>query len=183
LALLASTALALPRLPADRELESRSIATSISQLLKRSDSYTFYSSDGTIAAGWPAKSDRVSFTTMWNNNYDNMKSSCQDNGWGVADDSTTEISEMRSPIQTVASASGVDERFILAVVLQGSSGCVRVPTTSNGVTNPGLIQSYDGSGTCNNDGAVKNPCSDSEIKQMIVDGTEGTEGGSGWGLE
>lgn len=112
------------------------------------------------------------------NNYNNMANSCGWNGWG-ADDSSTELSDMQSAIQSVASASGVDPRFILAVIIQESEGCVRVPTTDNGVVNPGLMQSHDGTGTCNSDGDVQDPCPMSEITQMIEDGTEGTSSGDG----
>jgi hypothetical protein len=51
---------------------------------------------------------------------------------------------IQSAIQSVASASGVDEHFIPAIVMQESEGCVRVPTTNNGVVNPGLMQSHMG---------------------------------------
>ena len=102
-----------------------------------------------------------------------MKASCAQ--WSAADDSDQEISDIKSAIQSVASQSGVDERFILAIMMQESNGCVRVPTTDNGVRNPGLMQSHNGQGTC--DGT--NPCPASEITQMITDGTEGTPSGDG----
>jgi hypothetical protein len=105
---------------------------------------------------------------------------------GVADDSSTELSELKSAITNASSVYDVDERFILAVVLQESGGCVRVWSTNNGVYNPGLMQSCNGKGTCNNgvsqNGDVQNPCPDSEIVQMIQDGVDGTDGGSCAGL-
>lgn len=91
--------------------------------------------------------------------------SCSNNGWGK-DNSATETANIKSAIEKVAKESKVDHRFILAVVLQESKGCVRVPTTANGVNNPGLMQSYQGTGTCYG----KSTCSDSEIVQMIRDG-------------
>ncbi len=63
-------------------------------------------------------------------------------------------------------------------MMQESKGCVRAPTTNYGVTNPGLMQSHDGAGSCNN-GAVQNPCPSSEITQMITDGATGTAAGDG----
>lgn len=84
-------------------------------------------------------------------------------------------------IQAVADDTGVDHRVILAVIMQESGGCVRVPTTNYGVRNPGLMQSHDGPGTCNSDltGEVNWPCSYTTITQMVMDGTAGTESGDG----
>lgn len=91
--------------------------------------------------------------------------SCSNNGWGQ-DNSATETANIKSAIEKVAKESKVDHRFILAVVLQESKGCVRVPTTANSVSNPGLMQSFQGTGTCYG----KSTCPDSEIVQMIRDG-------------
>jgi hypothetical protein len=59
------------------------------------------------------------------------------------------------------------------------TGCVRAPTTNYGVRNPGLMQSHDGTGTCNDVGTVQNPCPASTIVQMIRDGVAGTASGDG----
>src|SRR4051812_28789357 len=86
-----------------------------------------------------------------------------------------ELDDLKSAIQQVSGETGVDDRFILAVVLQESSGCVRAPTTNGGVRNPGLIQDHDGTGTCNSDVApygVQSPCPQDQIRQMIHDGSE-----------
>ncbi len=61
--------------------------------------------------------------------------------------------------------------------MQESNGCVRVRGTDSGepgVFNPGLMQSFRGTGTCliNNTDEV-NPCPEESIVQMIVDGTQG----------
>lgn len=46
--------------------------------------------------------------------------------------------------------------------------------------NPGLMQSHNGTGSCNEiDGTVQTPCPASEIYQMISDGTAGTSSGDG----
>jgi hypothetical protein len=104
-----------------------------------------------------------------------MLASCAQ--FDAKDDSDEEISYLSSSIQAVAAASGVDARFILAIVLQESNGCVRVGTTDNGVSNPGLMQSHAGTGSCGSD--KQSPCAESEILQMIKDGTEGTSSGDG----
>jgi hypothetical protein len=85
---------------------------------------------------------------------------------------------MSTVIQSVASSTGIDPRFIFAIILQESNGCVRAPTTNYGVRNPGLMQSHNGAGTCN-EATVSNPCPSSEITQMIEDGTAGTSSGDG----
>jgi LysM repeat protein len=64
-------------------------------------------------------------------------------------------------------------------MLQESAACVRAPTTNYGVRNPGLMQSHNGVGTCNNEGDVQDPCPYSEILQMVRDGVEGTSSGDG----
>ena len=66
-----------------------------------------------------------------------------------------------------ADATGVDHRFILAVIMQESGGCVRAPTTNYGVRNPGLMQDHNGSGTCNENGNVQNRISGS-FKYLII---------------
>ena len=50
-----------------------------------------------------------------------------------------------------------------------------VPTTNNGVVNPGLFQSHDGTDSCAN----KATCPAPEITQMVKDGVEGTPKGDG----
>ena len=104
-----------------------------------------------------------------------MKASCVQ--FDANNDSEEELSYLSSSIQSVATSSGVDARFILAIVLQESNGCVRVGTTDNGVSNPGLMQSHSGTGSCGN--SKQSPCPESEILQMIKDGTEGTSSGDG----
>lgn len=66
----------------------------------------------------------MSFDQMWEDNLPTMQSSCSQ--WGVADDSSSETDYMKQAIQQVSSSSGVDPRFILAIIMQESSGCVRV---------------------------------------------------------
>lgn len=142
----------------------------------RADSYTFYQGDGSTGAGWPDKSQWISFATMWNNVSPVLGQSCQ-SIYGVANNSPQENQYIYDGINAVASNSGVDHRLILATIIQESSGCVRVRTTTSPdgtVTNPGLMQDFNGSGTCNKNGNIQNPCPASQIYQMIEDGTFGT---------
>lgn len=94
-----------------------------------SDSYTMYWGDGSLQAGWPTKEQWVSFEDMFNNNKAIMFSSCGWNSWG-ADDSGPEIGAIYDSIQEVATETNVDHRFILAVIIQESGGCVRVSSSS-----------------------------------------------------
>ncbi|OAQ58500.1 glycoside hydrolase [Pochonia chlamydosporia 170] len=141
---------------------------------RAADRYTFYQGDGSTGAGWPSQNAWGSWDELWNANLPLMRQSCGWNGWG-ADNSGDEINSINSAIQQLASQTGVDRRFILAIMMQESKGCVRVPTTNNGVTNPGLMQSHNGSGTC----AWTNPCPSWQVTQMISDGTAGTSSGAG----
>jgi len=133
---------------------------------------------GQVSDGWPAITNWVStFDDMFESNKEIMGSSCAQ--WSVADTTESEMADVKTAISKIAGESGVDARFILAIIMQESNGCVRVPTTDNGVVNPGLMQSHNGKGSCNINGAVQNPCPASEIEQMIRDGTMGTADGDG----
>ncbi|KAJ5718195.1 hypothetical protein N7488_003841 [Penicillium malachiteum] len=155
-------------------------AKSIPSISKRStDAYqAVFGGYGTITNGWPSIDEwPTSFDDLFESNKAVMSDSCSQ--WDVANNSDDEIADIKKAIEAVAESSGVDSRFILAIVMQESNGCVRVQTTDNGVTNPGLMQSHDGTGSCNTDGDVQDPCPYSEIHQMIVDGVEGTSSGDG----
>jgi hypothetical protein len=161
---LAALGAAMPASEPVNRLEARAV----------SDVYRPYRGDGSTGAGWPAQSAWGSFDEIWGINAPVMKNTCGWNGWG-ADNSDTEIAGVRSAILQVAGETGVDARFILTIVMQESKGCVRAPTTNNGVVNPGLMQSHNGAGSC----AGVNPCPQSQIVQMIRDGTAGTSSGDG----
>ncbi|KAH8904705.1 hypothetical protein BR93DRAFT_960804 [Coniochaeta sp. PMI_546] len=141
------------------------------------DVYKMYWGAGRANEGWPTRSQWVSFENMFNNNKNIMFSSCST--WGVPNDSGPEVGAIWDSIQQVAGETGVDHRFILAVMIQESGGCVRVPTTNYGVRNPGLMQDHNGAGTCNENGNVQNPCPTGVITQMIREGTAGTSSGDG----
>jgi hypothetical protein len=129
------------------------------------------------------------FSNSFDYNTPNMLTACE--AWGVPNDSPQEISEMRSSILSISDLTGIDARFILAVIMQESTGCVRVITTAYSHANPGLMQSFNGTGSCNpnsaplgipgvvSQGQVLDPCPESMIYQMILDGTNGTVWGPG----
>ncbi|KAJ5907883.1 hypothetical protein N7495_000565 [Penicillium taxi] len=157
----------------------KKIDHSISLNERATDTYaSVFGGDGSTTDGWPSISQWIStFDELFESNKEAMSSSCAQ--WDVADNSDDEIANIKSSITSVAESSGLDARFILAIVMQESNGCVRVHTTDNGVVNPGLMQSHNGEGSCNNDDGVQNPCPESEILQMIKDGAEGTTEGDG----
>ncbi|GAB1736034.1 hypothetical protein NU219Hw_g6088t1 [Hortaea werneckii] len=153
------------------------------------DTYTTFTGNGTVGAGWPEMSEWVDFDYMFAANRANMQASCA--AWNVPNDSDEEIADLKTAILDLASSTGVDARFILAIVMQESTGCVRVITTQYSHFNPGLMQSHNGTGSCNTnmaavglpgvetEGSVQTPCPYSEIHQMIEDGTAGTSSGDG----
>lgn len=137
-----------------------------------------YKGDGSESSGWPSQSDWLSFDDLFEINKPIMKESCAN--FGQADNSDEEIDNIKSSIEDVSSETGVDKAFVLAMMMQESNGCVRVKTTSYSHANPGLFQSHEGKGSCN-DGTsgAQNPCPESEIHQMIEDSVAGTDSGDG----
>ncbi|KAJ5100743.1 hypothetical protein N7456_006795 [Penicillium angulare] len=134
--------------------------------------------NGQIADGWPRVDQWAdSLEPMFESNKETISVSCAESG--LPNNSEDETVFIKDAIYQVGKSSGVDARFIFAIVMQESKGCVRVQTTNNGVANPGLMQSHDGSGSCNKGGVIQNPCPRSEILQMILDGAEGTPAGPG----
>ena len=133
------------------------------------DSYTLYKGDG---SSWPSVNNWVAnFEDMWTSNLPVIKKSCTD---GIQQNSDDENSNLKKAIQSAASGSKLDPRFVLAVVMQESKGCVRVKTTKYSVENPGLLQDHEGPGTCN-PGTPKATCSQDDIEQMINDGIFGAQ--------
>ncbi|KAJ5124381.1 uncharacterized protein N7515_008206 [Penicillium bovifimosum] len=157
---LATLIQAIPHGATHRSLHRRAAAT-----------YAVMGGNGDISDGWPSMAQWAEYETLWSLNKILIAASC--------DNSDDETSDIDSSIKSVASQTGVDPRFILAIVMQESKGCVRVHTTNNGVQNTGLMQSHAGEGSCNKDGSQTTPCPSSMIKQMIEDGTAGTPQGDG----
>lgn len=93
--------------------------------------------------------------------------------YNVTNNSEKEITDLYNAIKTVAHETRVDHRFILAAVMQETKGCVRAKVTvsPDGIRNPGLLQSFKGTHSCNDgSGKVSDPCSQSQILGMIRDG-------------
>ena len=78
---------------------------------KRAVSYVQFTGSGD-APSWPAQSSWMDFDTMFDSNKDIMSGSCTQ--FSVANPSDSEISDMKSAIQSVGQSSGIDPRFILA---------------------------------------------------------------------
>jgi murein DD-endopeptidase MepM/ murein hydrolase activator NlpD len=117
---------------------------------------------GGPASNFPHSSQWASYQALWAQNSRLMK----------FHDSDSEIAQIKSAIETVATESGVDVRVILCIIVQESGGNVRVKSTWNGVHNPGLMQSHNG--------VSFNPADPAgSILQMVRDGTEGTRDGAG----
>jgi hypothetical protein len=109
-----------------------------------------------------------------------MRKACTNLGAGNgADNSEGEIGQIWNAIQSASYQSGLDHRFILAIMMQESNGCVRVHTTQNPGDNPGLMQSHAGEHSCNRQGNIQTPCPDNQIFGMISDGVLGTSSGQG----
>lgn len=132
------------------------------------DVYNFYSGDGSVEQGWPPTSSWLSFNALWEEVEPYIGQKCVDN---VPANSPNETDNVRDSIIAVANKTYMDPRFILAVVMQESNGCVRVVSTAGGNSNPGLMQSFEGKGSCDNNGMPVYPCPPTVIHQMIVDGT------------
>ena len=115
----------------------------------------------------------------FNNSNSSFKNACK--AYHQEPNSDEEIASIYEAIQLVAKKTLVDHRFILAVMMQESGGCVRAPTSTYGVSNPGMMQDHNGTATCNNgdmDG-IQNPCSADMVLRMVQDGTGGTDWGDG----
>ncbi|TKA70290.1 hypothetical protein B0A55_06744 [Friedmanniomyces simplex] len=134
------------------------------------DAYTYYQG---VASNFPQPSAWVSFENMWNNNLQIFQTSCKTNKHGP-NNSNQMIQEIYDAIQNRSTVSLVDHRFILAIILQESQGCPRASATTSvsGVTNPGLMQSHNGT-------SYSPAHSADSILAMVQDGTQGTSAGDG----
>lgn len=74
-------------------------------------------------------------------NQQQLNDSCDT--WEVARNSPEELSAIEESILDVANSTGVDSRFILAMIMQSSSGCVRAISTHSSYLASGLMQRYD----------------------------------------
>lgn len=133
-----------------------------------------YLGDGSTVQRWPSVEAWGTYDELWNANLPLVQEACSSNGWG-ADNSRIELNAIAENIQRVSSETDLDARFILANLMEGSQGCVRVPTfTVDEYRRSGLMQSYEGSASC----VGVEPCSPTAIYLMIKEGTAGTSVGS-----
>ena len=122
-------------------------------------SFVYYSGP---ASGFPDPSKWASYSALWSQNAPLMK----------FHDSDAEIDNIKEAIESVAKEANFDVRAILCIIMQECGGNVRVPTTDNGVRNPGIMQSHNGVEFNPRDPA-------GSILQMVKDGTMGTRSGPG----
>ncbi|KAK5046797.1 hypothetical protein LTR84_007151 [Exophiala bonariae] len=146
-----------------------------------SNHYVQYEGNGSVAAGWPAVLTWVSFNDLWVASLHSISRSC-DQLYKVPNNSDQETQDLKDAINSVAHESRVDHRFILAAVMQETKGCVRAATSvsPDGIRNPGLLQSFKGTFSCNDNGKVQTPCPRDQILGMITDGVGGTADGHGF---
>lgn len=118
-------------------------------------------------SGFPSVSRWIPFSDLWDQNAPTMKLS---NIWVGNTEEQNQL--IKDAIIQIGVESGVEPRLILVAVMQESQGHVHVPTTNNGVRNPGLMQSHNGVEFSEADPK-------GSIFRMIRDGTEGTADGDG----
>jgi len=129
--------------------------------------------------GFPASDKWIEFDDMWNQGLDVMFNSCENNPSTAPGDTGEQAGQIWNAIQQVSQASLVDHRFILAVIMQESKGCVNIITTGNpdGIDNPGIMQSAGGVSFVGNGASLD--AQQASINQMVIDGTQGTAFGDG----
>jgi len=150
-------------IPLDPDVVSPSTEISGATAFAKRGDYVSFSGP---AANFPPDSQWISWDALWGNFEPSL---LQLNG-------QANTNFLKDAIVSVAQQSNViDQRAILAVVIQESSGnCQVQSTTSPGaaVNNPGLMQSHNG--------VSYNPQDpQGSILQMIKDGTLGTASGDG----
>jgi hypothetical protein len=144
-----------------------------------------YTGNGSIASGWPAELSWVSFNNLWVTSQHTISRSCNIL-YNTTNNSDQEITDLYNAIKQVAHETRVDHRFILAAIMQETKGCVRARTSvsPDGIKNPGLLQSFKGTFTCNDEnGKVTTPCPKETILGMVRDGVAGTEAGHGFAAD
>jgi hypothetical protein len=92
--------------------------------------------------------------------------------YDVPNNSDQETQDLYNAIKQIAYQTRVDHRFILAAIIQETKGCVRAKTSTSpdGIKNPGLLQSFKGTHSCNDGSKVQNPCPTAQILGMVADG-------------
>lgn len=132
-----------------------------------------YTGNGSIAEGWPAELTWVSFQDLWCANQHIIARSCN-MYYNTTNNSDEEMEDLRNAINIVSHETRVDHRFIFAAVMQETKGCVRAASTvsKDGIHNPGLLQDFKGTYSCNDGSKIQTPCPKAQIEGMIRDGSE-----------
>lgn len=130
-----------------------------------------YSGNGSQAAGWPAQESWISFNQLWVISQHMIARAC-DELYKEPNNSDQETQDLYDSIKQVAHETRVDHRFILSAIMQETKGCVRAASSvsPDGIHNPGLLQDFKGTNTCNDNGKVQNPCPKEQILGMVRDG-------------
>lgn len=149
---------------------SAPVPSPASSLAERDIAYRLFGGNGTVRAGWPNATEwNTNFEKLWTaNKRDLLSSSCDQ--FNVKNNNEAEIDTIYHAIGNGSAEAGVPKEFILAIMMQESKGCVRAPTTNYGHDNPGLMQSFEGTASCNRGGVVTYPCPDQTIKDQIYEG-------------
>lgn len=136
------------------------------------DEYTYYSGP---SYNFPNSTSWVSFEDMWSANLPTLQTSCKNLGYKT-NNNDQQIQQIYDAIQNRSAVSLVDHRFIFAIILQESHGCVYVESTTSqsGVKNPGLMQTHNGHD-------YNSAHSAESILAMVQDGTQGTYATAGNG--
>lgn len=113
-----------------------------------------------------------------------MLKACRNNGWPSPDNTEDKTGKIWDTVNLAARRTGVDHRFIFAIMSQESNGCVRAWANKGGAHNPGLMQSHNDQHYCNTgtspySGSLMSPCPPEQINGMIMDGVGGTASGDG----
>lgn len=133
-----------------------------------------------------------------------LKSDSCMNSFNVPNNSDQETDFLKTAVIQASKQTGIDKRFILAIAMQESNGCVHVHSTvspDGKVRNPGLMQDHDGDHTCNlqkdkdttrikaiktsfesyvwNADQMLANCPEEMITGMVNDGVQGTPAGDG----
>ncbi|KAF2661919.1 hypothetical protein K491DRAFT_753480 [Lophiostoma macrostomum CBS 122681] len=132
------------------------------------NAYHVYGGDGSTGEGWPAQSSWLSFEDLWTANKPIIQVSCSQ--FSTANPTDDEVQSIHDALVSVSSSAGIPSAFLLAIMMQESKGCPRVPTTTYSNTNPGLFQSFNGKGSCNTGGTITNPCPPAMITTMVSEG-------------
>ncbi|KAL8867640.1 MAG: hypothetical protein Q9174_005527, partial [Haloplaca sp. 1 TL-2023] len=120
------------------------------------DEYVMYTGNGSVAAGWPSRAEWMTYEAMFTHNTPLLLHSCTQ--YHVPLNSAPELAAIHNSTLLISLETHLDPRFILAIILQESNGCVRVPTSYGAVRNPGLMQDHNGPATCNEDATPLTPC-------------------------